>query len=133
MMRDDFVQDTSGKGAHLEEAEGVVLSTFLKEIGGVAVIELRGEIDLSTSPSFKEKVYETIESGKKDVVIDLNGLEFMDSTGLGVLVAALKKTSMEGGSIRLVCAKRNIMKVFTITGLDKVFPIYDNLQRCLDA
>lgn len=117
----------------MEEAEGVVLSTFLKEIGGVAVIELRGEIDLSTSPSFKEKVYETIESGKKDVVIDLNGLEFMDSTGLGVLVAALKKTSMEGGSIRLVCAKRNIMKVFTITGLDKVFPIYDNLQRCLDA
>ena len=56
-----------------------------------------------------------------------------DSTGLGVLVAALKKTSYEGGSIKLICNKRNILKVFTITGLDKVFSIYDNLQRCLQA
>jgi anti-sigma B factor antagonist len=117
----------------LEELEGVVLHTSIKEISGVSIIELSGEIDLSTSPTFKDKVYETIESGKRDVVIDLDGLEFMDSTGLGVLVAALKKTRMHGGSIRLVCSKRNIIKVFTITGLDKVFPIYDNLQRCLDA
>ncbi len=117
----------------MEEMEGVVLKTSFKEVGGVSVIELRGEIDLSTSPSFKEKVYEIIESGKKDVVIDLNGLEFMDSTGLGVLVATLKKTSVEGGSIRLICNKRSILKIFTITGLDKVFSIYDNLQRCLGA
>jgi anti-sigma B factor antagonist len=120
------------EGALLSDLGGVVLHAYVKDEGGAPVVVLEGEIDLSTSPVFKETVYRVIESGKKDVVIDLNGLEFMDSTGLGVLVAALKKTSMEGGSIRLICNKRNILKVFTITGLDKVFSIYDNLQRCLD-
>ena len=116
----------------MSDLGGVVLHAYVKDEGGAPVVVLEGEIDLSTSPVFKETVYRVIESGKKDVVIDLNGLEFMDSTGLGVLVAALKKTSMEGGSIRLICNKRSILKVFTITGLDKVFSIYDNLQRCLD-
>jgi len=115
----------------LSETGGVILHAHVKEVGGVPVVELEGEIDLSTSSVFKETVYQVIESGHNDVIIDLNGLEFMDSTGLGVLVAALKKTSMEGGSIKLICNKRNILKVFTITGLDKVFSIYDNLQRCL--
>jgi anti-sigma B factor antagonist len=117
----------------LSDTGGVILNAHVKEVGGVPVVELEGEIDLSTSAIFKETVYQVIESGHKDVIIDLNELEFMDSTGLGVLVAALKKTTMEGGSIRLICNKRNILKVFTITGLDKVFSIYANLQPGLQA
>ena len=116
----------------MNDLGGVFLRTEVKEVCGVPVAELEGEIDLSTAAVFKETVYKVIEAGKIDVVIDLTGLEFMDSTGLGVLVAALKKTSTEGGSIRLICDKRSILKVFNITGLDKVFSIYDNLQRCLD-
>ena len=116
----------------MSDMGGVFLHTQVKDVGGMKVVELEGEIDLSTAAVFKETVYEVIESGHTDLVIDLSGLEFMDSTGLGVLVAALKKTTTEGGSIRLICDKRNILKVFTITGLDKVFSIYDNLQRCLD-
>ncbi len=116
----------------MSDIGGVFLHTQVKEVGGIPVVELEGEIDLSTAAVFKETVYKVIESGHTDVVIDLNGLEFMDSTGLGVLVAALKKTRTEGGGIKLICSKRNILKVFTITGLDKVFSIYDNLQRCLD-
>jgi anti-sigma B factor antagonist len=121
------------EGEQLSDLNRVALRAFVDEKKGVPIVELQGEIDLSTSAIFKETVYKVIESGKKDIVINLSGLEFMDSTGLGVLVAALKKTSMEGGSIRLVCNKRSIKKVFIITGLDKVFSIYDNLQRCLDA
>lgn len=117
----------------MNDSGGATLNARVREMGGIPVVELEGEIDLSTSPIFKETVYGVIESGKIDVIIDLNELEFMDSTGLGVLVAALKKTSYEGGSIRLICNRRNILKVFTITGLDKVFSIYDNLQRCLQA
>jgi anti-sigma B factor antagonist len=120
------------EGETLSDIGGVSLNARIREVRGVPVVELEGEIDLSTSAVFKETVYEVIESGRIDIVIDLSGLEFMDSTGLGVLVAALKKTSTEGGSIKLICDKRSILKVFTITGLDKVFSIYDNLQRCLD-
>lgn len=116
----------------MDDAGGVFLKAEVREVGGVPVLELHGEIDLSTAAVFKETAYRVIESGKTDLIIDLNGLEFMDSTGLGVLVAALKKTSTEGGRICLICERRNILKVFAITGLDKVFTIYDNLQRCLE-
>ncbi len=122
----------SGKGVCVEEKRTVFFQTRVREERGIPVVELEGEVDLSTSPQFKETVYQLIDSGKRDIVVDLDGLDFMDSTGLGVLVAVLKRTSMEGGRIRLVCSKRSIMKVFSITGLDKVFAIYDNLQRCLD-
>ena len=117
----------------MDKSGGVIFETQVKEVDGIPVIELIGEVDLSTSPVFKQRIYEIIESGKRDVIVDLNGLDFMDSTGLGVLVAALKKTRMEGGSIRLICTKNNIMKIFTITGLDKVFSIYDNLSELLDS
>ena len=116
----------------MSDIGGAFLHANVRDVGGVPVVELEGEIDLSTAAVFKETVYEVIESGNIEVVIDLTGLEFMDSTGLGVLVAALKKTSTEGGRIKLICDKRSILKVFTITGLDKVFTIYDNLQRCLE-
>ena len=115
----------------MEERGRAFFQTRVREVQGTPVVELEGEVDLSTSASFKETVYQVIDSGKRDIVIDLDGLDFMDSTGLGVLVAVLKKISLEGGSIRLVCSKRSILKVFRITGLDKVFDIYDNLQRCL--
>lgn len=120
------------EGGEVEGAGAVFFQTRVKEERGIPVVELEGEVDLSTSPQFKETVYRLIDSGRRDIVLDLDGLDFMDSTGLGVLVAVLKRTSMEGGRIRLVCSKRSIMKVFNITGLDKVFAIYDNLQRCLD-
>jgi anti-sigma B factor antagonist len=132
-LYEGWQSEDTREGDALSDMGGVFLHTQVKDVGGIKVVELEGEIDLSTAVVFKETVYEVIESGHTDVVIDLNGLEFMDSTGLGVLVAALKKTSTEGGSIRLICDKRSILKVFTITGLDKVFSIYDNLQRCLDA
>ncbi len=117
----------------MQEAGGVFFRTQIREIQGIPVVELEGEVDLSTSPQFKEIVYRLIDAGRRDIVVDLDGLDFMDSTGLGVLVAVLKKMSLEGGRIRLVCSKRSILKVFNITGLDKVFAIYDNLQRCLDG
>ena len=96
-----------GKGALLDKSGGDIFETQVKEVDGFPVIELIGEIDLSTSPVFKQRIYEIIESGKRDVIVDMNGLDFMDSTGLGVLVAALKKTRMEGGSIRLICNRNN--------------------------
>lgn len=117
----------------MQEEGGVFFRTQVREIRGIPVVELEGEVDLSTSPQFKETVYALIDAGRRDIVVDLDGLDFMDSTGLGVLVAVLKKMSMEGGRIRLVCSKKSILKVFNITGLDKAFAIYDNLQRCLDG
>ena len=88
------------------------------------VIELGGEVDLYTAPEFKERMVELIESGKKQIVVDLSKATFIDSTTLGVLVSGVKRLREAGGQLSLVCGDRNITKIFEITGLDRVFPIH---------
>ena len=95
------------------------------------VIELGGEVDLYTAPEFKERLVQVIEDGKKQVVVDLSKATFIDSTTLGVLVGGVKRLRPTGGSLTLVCTDQNITKIFEITGLDRVFPIYGSRDEAL--
>ena len=95
------------------------------------VIELGGEVDLYTAPEFKERMVELIESGKKQIVVDLSKATFIDSTTLGVLVGGVKRLRPAGGSLALVCTDENITKIFEITGLDRVFPIHSSREDAL--
>jgi anti-sigma B factor antagonist len=88
------------------------------------VIALAGEVDLYTAPEFKEQLLQVIGRGAKDVVVDFSDTTFIDSTTLGVLVGGVKRLRPNGGQLSLVCSDRNITKIFEITGLNKVFPIY---------
>jgi anti-sigma B factor antagonist len=99
--------------------------------GDAYVISLSGEIDLYTAPDFKQQLLEVIGQGGKDVVIDFSKATFIDSTTLGVLVGGVKRLRPNGGQLSLVCADRNITKIFEITGLDKVFPIYDSRDEAV--
>lgn len=105
----------------------------VREENGIRILVVRGEVDLSTSERLKEAVYESLEEGPGNLVVDLNGLDFMDTTGLGALVAGLKRARQGGGDLSLVCNRGHLLKIFSLTGLDKVFSIYDNLQRCLQS
>ena len=95
------------------------------------VIELGGEIDLYTAPEFKERMVQVIEDGKKQVIVDLSKATFIDSTTLGVLVGGVKRLRPAGGTLALVCSDQNIVKIFEITGLDRVFPIYASREEAL--
>ena len=95
------------------------------------VIELGGEIDLYTAPEFKERMTEIIEEGKTRMVVDLSQATFIDSTTLGVLVGGVKRLRPAGGSLALVCTDENIVKIFEITGLDRVFPIHASRDEAL--
>jgi anti-sigma B factor antagonist len=97
------------------------------------VIELGGEVDLYTAPELKERMVELIESGKKQIVVDLSKATFIDSTTLGVLVGGVKRLRPAGGSLALVCTDQNITKIFEITGLDRVFPIHESRDEALSA
>ena len=97
------------------------------------VIELGGEVDLYTAPEFKERMVQLIESGKKQIVVDLSQATFIDSTTLGVLVGGVKRLRPAGGSLALVCTDQNITKIFEITGLDRVFPIHGSREEALSA
>ena len=104
-----------------------------EQLGGDSyVISLSGEVDLYTAPEFKQQLLEVIGQGGKEVVVDLSNTTFIDSTTLGVLVGGVKRLRPNGGQVTLVCSDRNITKIFEITGLDKVFPIYATRSEALD-
>jgi anti-sigma B factor antagonist len=97
------------------------------------VIALTGEVDLYTAPEFKQQLLDAISKGAKDVVVDLSGTTFIDSTTLGVLVGGVKRLRGQDGQLSLVCSDRNIAKIFEITGLDRVFQIYPARDEALAA
>ena len=82
-----------------------------------------GEIDIYTSPMFKNDVLNIINTENKNLVINSEKLDYLDSTGLGVFMSILKTTKEKGLSIKLTNVKTNIYKLFDITGLNKVFNI----------
>jgi RNA polymerase sigma-B factor len=103
----------------------------VEEHGEVAVVAVRGELDISTSPLLRDRLVELGGGKVKRLVIDLEAVEFLDSTGLGVLVGGLKRMRSKGGDLALVCTKPRILKVFEITALTKVFTIATSRDEAL--
>lgn len=99
---------------------------------GACYITLQGEVDVYTAPRLKETLVEEIASGCSNVLVDLEDVGFIDSSGLGVLVGGMRRAKEGGGTIRLVCTRDNILKIFRITGLDKVFPIFSTVEEAGD-
>lgn len=102
-----------------------------KEADGMGVISLEGEVDVYTAPKLKSRLIDLVDEGKYNIIIDLQKVDFMDSSGLGVLVGGLKRVKSHEGSIALVCSQENILKIFRITGLVKVFPIYKSNEEAV--
>lgn len=100
---------------------------------GVPVVSASGEIDVATAPPLRDRLQALTASGRSTVVVDLLGVTFLDSTALGVLVGALKRCRESGGDLPLVITEPRILKVFEITGLTKVFTIYDSVDTATAA
>jgi anti-sigma B factor antagonist len=90
---------------------------------GVAVVRVIGELDSATAPRLREELIGLINRGIRSVTVDLARLDFIDSTGLGVLVSAMKRLREHGGDLVLQSPKPSAMRVLEITGLTKVFAI----------
>jgi anti-sigma B factor antagonist len=105
------------------------LGLDVRKIGSRAVVDVKGEIDVYTAPKLREKLIELVSEGSYDVVVNLEGVDFLDSTGLGVLVGALKRVKAHDGGLALVCTQDKILKIFKITGLTKVFPIHGSVEE----
>jgi len=100
------------------------LDVTVERTGSACLLTVSGEIDVYTSPVLKSYIVSALDDGCGDLVVDLEGVAFIDSSGLGVLVSGLRRVKEHGGSMRLVCTRENILKIFRITGLDKVFPVF---------
>ena len=101
--------------------------------GDAYVVDLTGEIDVYTSPKVKDAITELIDQEHYNLVINLEKVRYIDSTGLGVLIGGLKRVREHGGSVNLVCTNPQIKKIFDITGLVKIFGIFDDEQSAMKA
>ena len=97
------------------------------------VLAVSGEVDVATAPRLREQLVQLVNQGNHHLVVDLEGVDFLDSTGLGVLVGALKRVRLQEGELTLVCTQPRIVKVFDITGLSKVFTLHESVDSTVAA
>lgn len=84
---------------------------------------MHGEIDIYNASQLKENILSLVDEHEGNIILDCKGLKYIDSTGLGVLISTLKRIKEYDGEIHIKNLKPYIYKIFTITGLDKIFAI----------
>ena len=111
-----------------ESPGGKGLSAAVHRDGGEVVVDIRGELDDYTAPRLRETLEGLAEEGVADLVLDLGDMTFIDSTGLGVLVGALKRSQAQHGQVTLRRPSPATRKVLELTGLHKVFTLVDGAE-----
>ncbi|MDQ6937643.1 MAG: STAS domain-containing protein [Actinomycetota bacterium] len=104
-----------------------------ESVGDRRVLGVQGEVDVYSAPSLRDRLKSLIDSSQPDLIVDLSGIAFIDSTGLGVLVGGQNRAQESGGVLRVVCPQERILKLFRITGLDEVFSIYPTVPEAISA
>ncbi len=107
------------------------LSVSTRDEDGRTIVAATGEVDVYTAPVLDDALSTAVAGGATRVVVDLSGVDFLDSTGLSVLVKALKRVRDSDGSLDVVVTAERVNKVFRITGLDQVIPVHASLADAL--
>jgi anti-sigma B factor antagonist len=97
------------------------------------VLRIAGELDAYTAPFLRDRMRDLTAVGVRHVIADLRQVDFLDSTGLGVLVGGLKRFREHGGSLAPVVTKSSILKIFQITGLTGVLPPRSSVADAIDV
>ena len=103
------------------------------EVDGTSVLSVKGELDFYAAPQLREQLVALSDPPDRVLVVDLDGVDFLDSTGLGILVGGLKRFRSGGGDLVLASIHPRVLKVLEITGLTSVFTIHDTLDTALGA
>ena len=98
---------------------------------GRAILSPAGEIDAYTAPKLREELTKVTESGCSRIYVNLEFVEFIDSTGLGVLIGGLKKMRNRNGDLELVSSNTSILRLLELTGLSRSFRVHDRLESAL--
>ncbi len=104
-----------------------------EEHDGWAVVHASGDIDMTTAPRLREAVIAIVVDGQPRVVLDLQSVDFIDSTGLGVMVGLLKRTRSHGGDLRLVSTRPSLRKVLELTTLEQALPLAATVAAAISA
>jgi anti-sigma B factor antagonist len=102
-------------------------------VGDCAVLRVDGEIDVFTAPALRERLRDLAANGTVRIIADMRGVDFLDSSGLGVLVGGLKRVREHDGSLTPVITSTRILQVLEITGLTRVLPPQASVADAIDA
>jgi anti-sigma B factor antagonist len=92
--------------------------------GDVCVLHVSGEVDFDAAPQFKRQITSRIDAGERRIVVDLSCVTFIDSTAIGVLIAAIRRLEAAGGSLSLACANDEVRGIFEAVGLENVVALH---------
>ena len=98
---------------------------------GITVVAPTGRLDVAGAPALKEAISEVVKNGPPRIVIDMEGVSFVDSTGLGSVISALKQVRGSQGEMRLAAPNQQARVVLELTTLDRVFPYYATVEEAL--
>ena len=108
------------------------LDIQVEQMGDSAVISVRGEVDLYSSPALRQEIKKQVKKKLDVLVVELSRVEYMDSSGVATLVEGLKNIGKKGGRLKLAGLTDPVRQVFKFAHLDKVFEIYPDLDKALD-
>jgi anti-sigma B factor antagonist len=103
----------------------------VEDVDGWQVLRLAGEVDVATAPRLRDRLVQLVTDGPPRVVVDLSGLSFIDSMGLGALVSGLKRARAHDGDLRLAGPTDHVAKVLSITRLDQAFVVGESVEAAL--
>jgi anti-sigma B factor antagonist len=109
----------------------VDLVVQVDERAGWAVVRASGDLDLTTAIRLREQAVQVVTGGQPRLVLDLQDVDFVDSTGLGVIVGLLKRTRAQGGDLRLVSTRSSLRKVLELTDLDRALPLASTVEEAI--
>ncbi|MAU39502.1 MAG: anti-sigma B factor antagonist [Actinobacteria bacterium] len=84
------------------------------------LLQISGEIDMATGPELRQRIVQYVQEGHLHIILDLAKVDFIDSTGLGVLIGGLKRTRSHGGDLQCIGLSESLKEMFKLTGLDAV-------------
>ena len=116
----------------LREGGGGLRITEQRRSGAV-VLALRGELDLRTAPSLRVQLADLVRRCDTDVVLDLEGVVFIDSTGLAAMLNVLRRLTRAGRRLMLVCPDGPVRRILRLTRLDSTFSVHGSVEDALEA
>jgi anti-sigma B factor antagonist len=99
--------------------------------GRWAVVSVTGELDVATAPRLRQEAVRLVSGGQVDVILDLGGVDFLDSTGLGVIIGILKRVRSHGGELVVVGLAPRVRKVFEMTRVIEILPTFDTVEHAV--
>jgi anti-sigma B factor antagonist len=112
-----------------KDKQEIDLNISSTKTGEFMVINLEGEVDVYSAGMLREEIINQVDNGEYNIVVNLSKVAFLDSTGLGVLVGGLKRVKPHDGQLGIICQQEKILRIFRITGMDKIFPIYSGVEE----